>query len=255
MAFGAFERMVAFRYLRARRQEGFVSVIAIFSLLGIALGVATLIIVMSVMNGFRADLLGRILGLNGALGVYAESGPLANYAAAAKKISAIPGVQAAIPIVEGQVMATTDRGAAGALVRGVRPEDLRALHLVSDHIIGGSLADFNDDGIVIGYRLALRLGVTVGGAVTVISPQGTATVFGTMPRLKTYHVAALFNVGMYEYDNSFIYVPLSAAQIFFRVPDAVSYLQVFVANPDRVWQQSGAITAASSSPLLTSFRA
>ncbi len=129
-------------------------------------------------------------------------------------------------------------------MRGVRPEDLRALHLVSDHIIGGSLADFNDDGIVIGYRLALRLGVTVGGAVTVISPQGTATVFGTMPRLKTYHVAALFNVGMYEYDNSFIYVPLSAAQIFFRVPDAVSYLQVFVANPDRVWQQSGAITAA-----------
>ena len=131
MIFNTFERMVAFRYLRARRQEGFVSVIAIFSLLGIALGVATLIIVMSVMNGFRADLLGRILGLNGDLGVYAAAGPLGDYGAAAKKVEQIPGVIAAIPIVEGQVMATTDRGAAGALVRGIRPEDLRSLRLVS----------------------------------------------------------------------------------------------------------------------------
>jgi lipoprotein-releasing system permease protein len=244
MIFGAFERMVAFRYLRARRQEGFVSVIAIFSLLGIALGVATLIIVMSVMNGFRADLLGRILGLNGDLGVYAAAGPLPDYAAAATKVEHIPGVVAAIPIVEGQVMATTDGGAAGALVRGIRPKDLRDLRLVSGHIIGGSLADFGDDGIAIGYRLAQRLRVGVGGHITVISPQETATVFGTMPRLKTYRVAALFDVGMYEYDNSFIYVPFDAAQIFFRVPEAASYLQVFVADPDRVYQQARAIDAA-----------
>ena len=202
MIFNTFERMVAFRYLRARRQEGFVSVIAIFSLFGIALGVATLIIVMSVMNGFRADLLGRILGLNGDLGVYAAAGPLGDYEAAAKKVDQIPGVIAAIPIVEGQVMATTDRGAAGALVRGIRPEDLRSLRLVSGRIISGSLADFSDDGIAVGYRLAQRLGVGVGGRVTVISPQGTATAFGTMPRLKTYHIVALFEVGMYEYDNS-----------------------------------------------------
>jgi lipoprotein-releasing system permease protein len=235
--------MVAFRYLRARRQEGFVSVIAIFSLLGIALGVATLIIVMSVMNGFRADLLGRILGLNGDLGVYAAAGPLTDYAAAAKKVEQIRGVTAAIPIVEGQVMATTDRGASGALVRGIRPADLRGLHLVSGHIIGGSLADFGDDGVAIGYRLALRLGVGVGGSVTLISPQGTATVFGTMPRLKTYHIVALFDVGMYEYDNSFIYVPFAAAQIFFRVPNGASYLQVFVTDPDHVSQQTRAIMA------------
>jgi lipoprotein-releasing system permease protein len=222
--FNTFERMVAFRYLRARRQEGFVSVIAIFSLLGIALGVATLIIVMSVMNGFRADLLGRILGLNGDLGVYAASGPLPDYATAAKKVDAIPGVKEAIPIVEGQVMATTDRGAAGGLA--------------------GSLADFGDDHIAIGYRLAQRLGVGVGSRVTVISPQGTDTAFGTMPRLKTYAVAALFDVGMYEYDNSFIYVPFAAAQIFFRVPDAASYLQVFVTDPDQVYRQTRAIDAA-----------
>src|SRR5215469_17905440 len=241
--------MVAFRYLRARRQEGFVSVIAIFSLLGIALGVATLIIVMSVMNGFRADLMGRILGLNGDLGVYAAAGPLADFDAAAKKVMKVRGVTAAIPIVEGQVMATTDRGASGALVRGIRPEDLKAQHLVSGHIIAGSLTDFRDDGIAIGYRLAQRLGVSVGGRVTVISPQGTATAFGTMPRIKTYHIAALFDVGMYEYDNSFIYTPLNAAQLFFRLPDAVSYLEVFVADPDRVQAAAARIAAAIDRPL------
>ncbi len=244
MIFNTFERMVAFRYLRARRQEGFVSVIAIFSLLGIALGVATLIIVMSVMNGFRADLMGRILGLNGDLGVYGEAGPLGDFDAAAQKVKQVAGVVAAIPIVEGQVMATTDAGASGALVRGMKPEDLRALRIVSGHIVAGSLADFGDDGVAIGYRLAQRLGVGIGGTVTALSPQGTATAFGTMPRIKTYHVAALFDVGMYEYDNSFIYVPLDAAQLFFRLPQAVSDLEVFVADPDRVHAEARLITEA-----------
>ncbi|HEU0157609.1 MAG TPA: lipoprotein-releasing ABC transporter permease subunit, partial [Stellaceae bacterium] len=244
MIFNSFERMVAFRYLRARRQEGFVSVIAVFSLLGIALGVATLIIVMSVMNGFRADLLGRILGLNGDLGVYAAAGPLADFDAAAKKVAAVPGVTAAIPMVEGQVMATADAGASGALVHGIRPQDLRALHLVSGHIVAGSLADFGDDGVAVGIRLAQRLGVRVGSGITLISPQGTATAFGTMPRIKTYRVAALFDVGMYEYDNSYIYVPLSAAQLFFRVPDKVSDLQVFTADPDQTRETARLIAAA-----------
>ncbi|HEU0156258.1 MAG TPA: lipoprotein-releasing ABC transporter permease subunit [Stellaceae bacterium] len=244
MIFNSFERMVAFRYLRARRQEGFVSVIAIFSLLGIALGVATLIIVMSVMNGFRADLLGRILGLNGDLGVYAAAGPLADFDAAAKKVETVPGVTAAIPMVEGQVMATSDAGAAGALVHGIRPADLRALHLVSGHIVAGSLADFDGDGVAVGARLAQRLGVRVGGPITLLSPQGTATAFGTMPRIKTYRVAAIFDVGMYEYDNSFIYVPLPAAQLFFRLPDKVSDLQVFAADPDRVRETARLISVA-----------
>jgi lipoprotein-releasing system permease protein len=247
--FGAVERMIAFRYLRARRQEGFVSVIAAFSLLGIALGVATLIIVMSVMNGFRADLLARILGLNGDLGVYAAAGPLGGFDAAAHKIEKVPGVTAAIPVIEGQVMATTEFGASGALVRGVRPADLRALPLVARHIVAGSLGDFGDDGIAIGARLARRLGATVGGPVTVISPQGTATAFGTMPRIKTYRVAALFDVGMYEYDNSFIYAPLTAAQLFFQLPEAVTHLEVFVADPDRVRTAAARITAALDRPL------
>ena len=244
MIFGAFERMVAFRYLRARRQEGFVSVIAIFSLLGIALGVATLIIVMSVMNGFRADLLGRILGLNGDLGVYAASGGLSDFDTAAKKVGELPGIVRVTPLVEGQVMATSEGAAAGALVRGIRPDDLRSLPLLADHIVQGSLADFGDDGVAVGERLARRLRIAVGSPITVLSPEGTATAFGTMPRVKTYRVAALFNVGMYEYDNSFIYAPLDAAQLFFRLPDEVSSLEVFTTDPDRVREVRRLIAAA-----------
>jgi lipoprotein-releasing system permease protein len=242
--FNAFERMVAFRYLRARRQEGFVSVIAIFSLLGIALGVATLIIVMSVMNGFRADLLGRILGLNGHLGVYAQTGPLDDFDAEATKVSELPGITGVTPLIEGQVMASSEAGAAGALVRGIRPDDLRRRPLVADHIVQGSLTDFDDDGVAVGDRLARRLGVAVGSAITIISPQGTATAFGTMPRIKTYHVVALFDVGMYEYDNSFVFVPLDAAQLFFRLPNSVTSLEVFVADPDRVREDRRLIAAA-----------
>jgi lipoprotein-releasing system permease protein len=244
MIFGPFERMVAFRYLRARRQEGFVSVIAIFSLLGIALGVATLIIVMSVMNGFRAELIGRILGLNGHLAVYGETARLGDFDAAAARVRQVQGVVSATPLIEGQVMATSDAGASGALVRGIRAEDIRSRKLIADHIVAGALAEFDGDGIAVGERLARRLGVGVGGRLTLIAPEGTDTAFGTMPRLKTYHIVALFNVGFYEYDNSFIYVPLPAAQIFFRMPGAVSDLEVFVENADRTGRIGRQIAAA-----------
>jgi lipoprotein-releasing system permease protein len=242
--FGTFERMVAFRYLRARRQEGFVSVIAIFSLLGIALGVATLIIVMAVMNGFRADLIGHILGLNGHLGIYASGATMSDFDATAAKVRAVPGVVSATPLVEGQVMATGEAGGSGALVRGIRPDDIRARKLVADHIVVGSLADFGDDNIALGDRLAQRLGVTVGGQVTLISPEGTDTAFGTMPRMKTYKVAALFDVGFYEYDNTFIYVPLAATQVFFKMPNAVSYLEVFVTSADEASREARLISGA-----------
>src|SRR5947208_2501907 len=244
MIFGAVERMVAFRYLRARRQEGFVSVIAIFSLLGIALGVATLIIVMSVMNGFRAELIGRILGLNGHLAVYGETAQLKDFDAAAAMVRQVPGVTSATPLVEGQVMATSEGGAAGALVRGIRPDDIRARKLIADHIVAGSLVEFGDDRVAIGDRLARRLGLGVGGRVTLIAPEGTDTAFGTMPRLKTYQVVALFDVGFYEYDNTFIYVPLASAQVFFRMPDAVSDLEVFLADADSASRVGRMIAAA-----------
>jgi lipoprotein-releasing system permease protein len=242
--FNTFERTVAFRYLRARRQEGFVSVIAIFSLLGIALGVATLIIVMSVMNGFRDDLVGRILGFNGHLGVYGENGPLTDFEAMADKVRGVPGVVSATPMIEGQVMATSGSAAAGALVRGIRPEDIRARQLIAEHIVGGSLAEFADDNIAIGDRLARRLGVKLGDKVTLISPEGNDTPFGTIPRMKAYTVAALFDVGFYEYDNSFIYLPLAAAQTFFRMPNAVSDLEVFVTNADEAAREGRLIAAA-----------
>jgi lipoprotein-releasing system permease protein len=242
--FGPFERMVAFRYLRARRQEGFVSVIAIFSLLGIALGVATLIIVMSVMNGFRAELIGRILGLNGHLAVYGETAQLKDFDAAAAKVRQVPGVTSATPLVEGQVMATSEGGAAGALVRGIRPDDIRARKLIADHIVQGSLAEFGDDGVAIGDRLARRLGLGIDGRVTLIAPEGTDTAFGTMPRLKTYRVVALFEVGFYEYDNTFIYMPLASAQLFFRMPDSVSDLEIFLADADSASRAGQMIAAA-----------
>jgi lipoprotein-releasing system permease protein len=239
MAFNTFERMMAMRYLRARRQEGFISVIAGFSLLGIALGVATLIIVMAVMNGFRAELLGRILGLNGHMTVYAQAGPLGDFDHATQELRGVTGILSATPVVEGQVMATAKGGAGGALVRGMRPEDLKALTLLSSHVVQGSLADFQgDDAAVIGLRMAQRFGISVGDRVTLISPQGNATVFGTMPRLRAYKVVALFNVGMYEYDSSFVYLPLTSAQSFFQLtPQQVSGIELRVKDLDRVFEE------------------
>ncbi len=234
MIFGAVERMIAFRYLRARRQEGFISVIAVFSLLGIALGVATLIVTMAVMNGFRAELLGRILGFNGHLNVYAAHGPLTDYDAEAALVRRLPGVVAVRPTIEGQVMASAAGQASGALVRGLSERGLANQTLISKHLSPEALAGFKGNNILIGNRLALRLGVQAGGSVTLISPQGTTTVFGTVPRIKTYRIAGTFDVGMYEFDNSVIFMPLATAQTFFGLDKAVSSLEVMVADPDNV---------------------
>jgi lipoprotein-releasing system permease protein len=229
--------MMAMRYLRARRQEGFISVIAGFSLLGIALGVATLIIVMSVMNGFRAELLGRILGLNGHMTVSAYGQPITDYAQLADRIKQVPEVTAANPLIEGQVLASANGAASGALVRGMRPEDLKAKTLVSGHIVRGSLDQFQgDDAIIIGVRMADRFRLNVGDKITLISPQGSVTAFGTVPRMRAYPIVAIFEVGMYEYDNSFAFIPLEAAQVFFRLDKAVSGVEVMVTNPDDVRQ-------------------
>ena len=247
MAFNTFERMMAMRYLRARRQEGFISVIAGFSLLGIALGVATLIIVMAVMNGFRAELLGRILGLNGHLTVYsADGGPMSDFDNITARLRQVPGVVLASPLVEGQVLATANGSAGGALVRGMRPEDLKARTLIASHIVRGSLDEVTgDDAALIGLRMAQKFGLNVGDRITLISPQGNATAFGTLPRVRAYRVAAIFNVGMYEYDSTFVYLPLQAAQVFFQLsPQQVNGVEVMVQNPDRIYQERIAIAQA-----------
>ncbi len=233
MIFGAFERLVALRYLRSRRKEGFISVIAGFSLVGIALGVATLIIVMSVMNGFRQELLGRILGVNGHLAVMGVQGDLVEYKTIAERISEIGGVKSATPQVQGQVMVTASGTATGGLVRGMAPKDLKARALIAEKIVAGSLDDFHgNNAVVIGARLAQSLRLGVGDKITLISPNSAVTVFGSIPRLKAYTIAALFDVGMYEYDSSFIYMPLDAAQIFFELDGKVNTIEVFVDNVD-----------------------
>jgi lipoprotein-releasing system permease protein len=233
--FGAFERMVALRYLRARRREGFISIIAWFSLLGIALGVATLIIVMSVMNGFRAELLGRILGLNGHIGIYAASaGGLPNYDNLAARVRAVEGVVSVTPTIEGQVMATSSNGGAtGAMVHGISQADLLARQIIMQGIKSGDPHQFEgDDAVIVGDRLAQKLGVRVGDSITLISPKGNVTAFGMVPRLRAYKIVATFDVGMYEYDSSFVFMPLDAAQTYFALPVQVTDLQVMITNAD-----------------------
>ncbi|WP_431858825.1 lipoprotein-releasing ABC transporter permease subunit [Azospirillum sp.] len=245
MIFSAFERMVAMRYLRARRQEGFISVIAWFSLLGIGLGVATLIIVMAVMNGFRAELLGRVLGLNGHLNIYsAAPGPLTDFDALADRVRQVPGVTNVTPTVEGQALVTVRGMASGAVVRGVRPEDFRVRPTLSKHILRGTADAFGEDNVAIGIRMAQRLGLSVGDQITLIAPQGNATAFGTVPRMRGYNIGAIFDVGMFEYDNSFIFMPLEQAQLFFRTGDAVTSLEVFVADPVQIRAQRAALQPA-----------
>lgn len=221
------------RYLRARRQEGFISVIAWFSLLGIALGVATLIIVMSVMNGFRQELLSRILGINGHLSVASHSRVLEDYQDLSAKLLEAPGVVSVSPLIEGQVMAAANNVAQGAIVRGIATRDLQGRDLVADNIVSGNLTSFEgQDAIVVGQRLARKLGVGVGGSINLISPKGNVTAFGTVPRMRAYRVVATFDIGMYEYDSGFIFMPLEAAQIYFSMKSGVSNLEVFIENPD-----------------------
>jgi lipoprotein-releasing system permease protein len=184
--FSSFEWILAIRYLRARRQEGFISVIAWFSLLGIMLGVATLIIVMSVMNGFRQELLTRILGVNGHLSIYGNSQKLTNYSDLELKISKINGVVKVTPMIDGQVMASANNRAKGAVVRGLSQSDIKARKILADNIESGSFEQFTgNNSIVIGYRLARKFNVNVEDDIMLISPQGNVTAFGTVPRMKS----------------------------------------------------------------------
>ncbi|MDH3335201.1 MAG: lipoprotein-releasing ABC transporter permease subunit [Rhodospirillaceae bacterium] len=232
--FSAFEWMLAMRYLRARRQEGFVSIIAWFSLLGIALGVATLIIVMAVMNGFRAELMNRILGLNGHVSVYNQSRVMEDFDAQAIVVRGVPGVVSVTPMIEGQVMASVGSVSRGAVVRALRSDDIKNRKIIADNIEYGSLDAFGpDDTIAIGAELAKRLGLFVGEKVTLISPNGRATAFGTVPRMRAFKVVAIFKVGMFEYDSGFIFMPLHGAQVYFSMPEKVTNLEVFVEDPDK----------------------
>lgn len=236
--FSAYEWMLALRYLRARRNEGFISVLAGFSFLGILLGVFTLITVMAVMNGFRKELFSKILGVNGHVVVSKVGGDFDGYADAAQRLSKLPTVRKAIPLIEGQVMASTPVQALGCVVRGISEDGIKALPLVANNVRFGSLDSFGtDEGIAIGTRLANSLRVNVGDSVTLVSPRGAATPFGTAPRIKPYKVLAVFEMGMSEYDRSMIFMPLVQAQRFFNKGDTVDVLEVLVKDPETASEQ------------------
>jgi lipoprotein-releasing system permease protein len=244
--FSRFEWMLAGRYLRAKRAESFVSVISGFSLVGIALGVATLIIVMSVMNGFRHDLLSRILGLKGHIMVEGSAGPLPDFDAVVKQVRGVPGVTRAAPIVEGQVMATSNGASLGVIVRGIRRGDLANMTIVSSTLSDGALAHFGgDDSVIIGARLAERLRLAPGMSITLIAPRGNVTPFGVTPRIKTYRIAGTFRIGMSEYDTSYIFMPLDQAQLYFNMGASVSAVEVMITDPDKADAMINAVGTAA----------
>ncbi|WP_183710339.1 MULTISPECIES: lipoprotein-releasing ABC transporter permease subunit [unclassified Rhizobium] len=255
--FSGFERLVAWRYLRSRRKEASISVIAGFSLVGIMLGVAALIIVMAVMNGFRAELFKQILGFNGHVVVQPIDSPLNDYADLAKKFSAVPGVTMALPLVEGETLASGRGGSGtGALVRGIRSEDLTKLKSVSDHIVSGDIVGFaSGQGVLVGSRLARQLGLTVGDQITLTAPDGDVTPFGVNPRVKAYTISGIFEVGMSEYDSSVVFMPLEEAQVFFNAEGIVEKIELFVTNPDDVDQLRPKIEEAAGRQIfLTDWR-
>ena len=232
--FGPFERTVAGRYLRARKGERFVSIIAIFSLVGIALGVATLIVVASVMTGFQTEVVSRVLAANGHVVLQAYTGEkIDGYRKFATDIAALPGVLAATPVLDGQVLVAGERGGGtGALMRGITEPDLRALTQL--RVIAGSLDDFRgDDAIVIGAGLATSFRLAPGGKLTLVSPQGAATAFGTIPRVRAYRVAAVFDSGLSTFNNAVVFLPMPSAQIFLQAGDTVSAIELRLADPQR----------------------
>jgi lipoprotein-releasing system permease protein len=227
MIFTKFERMTAGRYLRAKRKEGFISVITGFAFTGIALGVATLIIVMSVMNGFRHELLGRILGINGHIGLMAPASyPFNNYAQAVQDISEIEHIQTVIPLIENQLLITSGKSAEGAMVRGIDKADMLKKDAMAQAVSKVNMDDFEGDNVILGVRLARKMGVMEGDKVTLLSPNGKVTAFGTVPRMKSYQVIGLFDSGMYEYDANFVFMPLKTAQVYFGLGEAVTNIDV-----------------------------
>lgn len=249
--FSPFEWMLAGRYLRSRRRETFISIIAGFSFAGIMLGVATLIIVMAVMNGFRYELIGKILGVNGHMIVQPIDTPFTDYADVASRISAVRGVRAAIPFVEGQVLASGASAANGALVRGIRAQDLDRLPGVATNIRQGTLKDFDTaGGVAIGTRLATALGLTIGDKITLVAPRGAVTPMGVTPRVKAYPVTAIFEIGMSEYDSTFVFMPFAEAQLYFNQDDKASAVEVYLDNPEATGRLTPLIETAAGRPVL-----
>lgn len=248
--FAPFEWMLSGRYLRARRREGFISVIAGFSFLGIMLGVATLIIVMAVMNGFRKELLDKILGLNGHLLVQPLESPLTDWKDVSDRIAQVQGIRLAAPVVDGQGLGSSPFNASGVFIRGIRSQDLTNLTSIAKNIKQGTLEGFDEgQGVAIGRRLADLLSLHAGDSITLVAPKGAVTPMGTTPRIKPYKVAAVFEIGMSEYDSSFVFMPLAEAQAYFNRNNDVTAIEIFTSNPDKVEQFRKMVTEAAGRPV------
>jgi lipoprotein-releasing system permease protein len=248
--FASFEWMLAARYLRSRRREGFISVISLFSFLGILLGVATLIVVMAVLNGFRAELLDKILGFQGHVSLYrSDTAPLTDYQSIAQRLAQVPGVVRAVPLVEGQAMASSLHNNTGALVRGIAEADIQKLSSLNNDSLRTALnpdglpdatASFQGfdaaGGVAIGERMAWRHQLGLGSRITIISPDGPDTVIGNAPRIRDYPVVAIFKVGMSDYDENVLYMPLAEAQDYFLTDEGVNQIEVMVDDPDNIEQ-------------------
>jgi lipoprotein-releasing system permease protein len=248
--FGGWERSIAIRYLFTKRSHGGVALISVISFAAIALAVASLIITMSIMNGFGSELSAKILGFNGH--AFVVGGPTTPEARAEviQRIRALPGVTQAIPVIESQALAQGPVAVAGAVVRGVTPADLRATPIVANNIKSGSIRGFGlgEDGgdeVLVGQKLAQSLGVSVGDQVSLISPTGGETVFGGLPPAKSYIVGGIFSVGMSEYDQGFIYMPLNQAQLFFGRGAGVDFIEVRLKNADKAPAMKEALAAAA----------
>jgi lipoprotein-releasing system permease protein len=231
-----YERMIAWRYLRPQKGERFIAVVAGFSLIGIALGVAALIIVMSVMNGFRAELFDRILGVNGHAIIQGYDGKLRNWQPLIDKVRQQPGIVSATPLIEQQLMVSRQNRSQGAIVRGILPADLAKQTIVADNVLEGSLRSFRSGEPVaaIGARLAEKLFVRTGDSITLIAPEGQVTPFGVTPRIASYQIVAIFEVGVYDYDNAFVFLPMDIAQTYFALDDSIGAIEIITDDPDRV---------------------
>jgi lipoprotein-releasing system permease protein len=246
--FAAFEWRLASRYLRARRSEGFISVTAGFSIAGILIGVAALIAVTSVMNGFRQELFNKMMGLNGHALAMRIGDPFTDYDAMAEKVAQAKGVKSALPLIEGQVLVSAGTGGLFSFVRGMSEKSLRSVDIVANNILDGTMDGFDQQGgIAIGNGMSNALGARVGDSITLVSPRGASTPFGVTPRVKSYQVKAIFEVGQSQYDKSVIFMPLPEAQRFFNKNGEVDYLEIFVENPQQV--DTASIRAASGGAL------
>ena len=245
-AFSSLEWHIAGRYLRTKRRESFISIIAGISFLGIMLGVATLIVVMAVMNGFRADLLDRILGVNGHATIRPYETRFIDRDVLAEQLQKVEGVVLATPLVDGQAMLSSGDAARGVLLRGLPVEKLQALPSLKDNVIDGSLAALaQPKTIAVGARLAKRYGFKVGQKISLISPRGTVTPFGTAPRLRQFKLVAIFRVGLSEYDLNFTFASIETASSFFGFGAHQGAIDVLIDDPDLIDMRAPQLRAAA----------